>query len=66
MSLELNSQTPSGECPVCDGVVRGPADVELSEILYCPDCQSMLVVESLARGRLRLSQAPDMEEDWGE
>ncbi len=66
MSLKVMERTPSGNCPVCDCLISGPKDVEVSEILYCRDCESMLVVEVVNGSHIELSEAPEMEEDWGE
>lgn len=59
-------RTLSGGCPVCDALIFGPTDVEVSEILLCRDCESMLVVEAINESQIELSEAPEMEEDWGE
>ncbi len=53
-------------CPVCDAPVSLPQNPEESEIINCPDCQSRLVIDSLANGVAGLSQAPEVEEDWGQ
>jgi alpha-aminoadipate/glutamate carrier protein LysW len=66
MTLEIRENQPTAACPVCEAAVSAPADVEESEILYCQDCQTMLVVESVSPDRLVLEEAPEMEEDWGE
>ncbi len=67
MSLERHEITIwRGECPVCAAVVAAGGAVEDTEILPCPECRTMLVVDRLERGRLILSEAPQIEEDWGE
>jgi len=53
-------------CPVCDALVKIENDVEESEILNCPDCLSRLVVEKIENSQITLTQAPEIEEDWGE
>ena len=55
-----------GECPVCAAVFAPSGSVEDTEILPCPECRTMLVVERRERGRLILGEAPQIEEDWGE
>jgi alpha-aminoadipate carrier protein LysW len=40
------------------------ADVEVGEIVVCPDCGVELEVMSL--DPIRLELAPEVEEDWGE
>jgi len=66
MALEIRENPPSGICPVCEARVPAPSDIEESEILHCPDCETMLVVDSVSAGRIELSEAPELEEDWGE
>jgi lysine biosynthesis protein LysW len=66
MSMERMATAIEGECPVCAAFIRPQAGVEETEILSCPVCQSQLVVESRNGGRLRLGEAPAIEEDWGE
>lgn len=56
----------SGVCPICEAVVASDERVEESEILICGDCQSSLVVDSVNADCLILSEAPEIEEDWGE
>lgn len=51
-------------CPVCDGEVELPADTLVGEIIACPDCGTELEVLSL--DPLRVEEAPEVEEDWGE
>ena len=64
--LIKNMSNQSSLCPVCDASVTLPQNPEESEIVSCPDCQSSLVIDSLAAGVATLSQAPEVEEDWGE
>ena len=51
------------ECPVCGASVQY-TDVELGELLTCPDCWSDLEITSVKP--LTLDKAPEEEEDWGE
>ncbi len=53
-------------CLVCDGTVVLKEGTEVSEIISCPECSTKLVVESVGDGNVVLSQAPEVEEDWGE
>jgi len=53
-------------CPVCDGEVTLPAGTEESEIVNCPECHTRLVVANITNGLPALSEAPKVEEDWGE
>ncbi|MGA2586118.1 MAG: lysine biosynthesis protein LysW [Candidatus Aminicenantales bacterium] len=66
MSLEKIEMTARGECPVCAAFVFSASSVEETEILACPECRTMLVVDGVEGSRLRLSEAPQIEEDWGE
>jgi len=52
------------ECPECAAEVTLPADVMEGEIVPCPECGLELEVVSLEP--LKLEQAPEEEEDWGE
>lgn len=55
-----------GKCPICDTDISLAAQVEESEIINCPDCQSRVVVEKVDKTEMTLAQAPEVEEDWGE
>ena len=56
----------SAVCPVCDAQINLPGGLEESEIINCSDCRSRLVVEKITEEGIALSQAPEVEEDWGE
>lgn len=56
----------NGTCPVCEGKLNAKEDIQISEILTCPDCNSLLVVESIEDHTINLKQAPPIEEDWGQ
>ncbi len=51
-------------CPVCGAAVALPADVIKGEVLACDDCGAEL--ELLSMDPLRLEEAPEVAEDWGE
>jgi alpha-aminoadipate carrier protein LysW len=51
-------------CPECEAQVLLDADVELGEILVCPECGVDLEVTALNPAALEL--APMVQEDWGE
>lgn len=55
-----------GICPVCDAGVNMPFDTQESEVVSCPDCKSHLVIDEIVAGKLTLSKAPEVEEDWGQ
>lgn len=52
------------ECIECGGELDLAPDLELGEIVVCPDCGSEL--EVLALDPIKLDLAPEVEEDWGE
>ncbi len=52
------------ECPVCAAELELADDLELGEIVVCPDCGMELEVTDLDPVSLEL--APEVEEDWGE
>ena len=54
----------SANCPECEGDVSFDADVIKGEIAQCPDCGIELEVTGI--NPLKLEQAPEEEEDWGE
>lgn len=62
----LDSYSWRGACPVCAAVVTPRGPVEDTEILPCPECQTMLVVDRREGSWLVLSEAPQIEEDWGQ
>ena len=66
MALKVVENDLSCECPVCEALIIPPQGVEESEVISCPDCQSLLVVDSVHADCLSLAEAPQMEEDWGE
>lgn len=51
-------------CPECDARVLMTTDVEVGEIVTCPECGVDL--EVTGTDPLRLELAPPEEEDWGE
>jgi alpha-aminoadipate carrier protein LysW len=52
------------QCPECAAEWNLPPDVEVGEIVLCPDCGVELEVRNL--NPLVLELAPQEEEDWGE
>lgn len=55
---------PSANCPECEGEVSFGDDVMAGEIAQCPDCG--IELEVVSKDPLKLEQAPEEEEDWGE
>ena len=52
------------ECLECGAELELEADVEVGEIVVCPDCGVELEVINLEP--IALDLAPEVEEDWGE
>lgn len=51
-------------CIVCEGLINVPEDVMEGELLVCPDCGSELELVSV--DPIKLEEAPEVQEDWGE
>ena len=66
MAIEKNEILLSGDCPLCGALIFLPQNTEESEIFVCKECQSMLVVDSCNGRTMSLTEAPQIEEDWGE
>jgi alpha-aminoadipate carrier protein LysW len=52
------------ECPLCDAEITLDTDTVMGELLECLDCGTELEVTGL--DPLKLTEAPETEEDWGE
>ena len=52
------------ECLECGAELELGSDLELGEIVVCPDCGMELEVTGLEP--VTLEAAPEVEEDWGE
>lgn len=52
------------ECPECAAKLDLSPDIEVGEIVVCPDCGIELEVMGLSP--IALAPAPEVEEDWGE
>jgi alpha-aminoadipate carrier protein LysW len=52
------------KCIECDAELDLAEDLEIGEILVCPDCGVELEVVGL--DPVALDLAPEVEEDWGE
>ena len=51
-------------CLECAAELNLAADVEVGEIVVCPDCGVELEVTSV--DPITVEEAPEVEEDWGE
>jgi alpha-aminoadipate carrier protein LysW len=52
------------ECPECAGIIALAANVEVGEIVSCPDCGCKLEVTVVNPPAVQ--KAPEVQEDWGE
>ena len=53
-------------CPICGGRVKLSNNPEVSEIITCSECRNRLVIDAVNNDKVSLSEAPRIEEDWGE
>lgn len=56
--------TESVECVECGSEIETPENVETGEILDCGTCGAEL--EVVEDDPVRVEEAPELEEDWGE
>ena len=61
---QLPLENLMANCPVCDAEVEIAADTVVGELMSCEDCGCELEVLSLEP--VKLGEAPEAEEDWGE
>jgi len=54
------------KCPDCDADLKVSEDVEMGEILSCPECGLELEVKNIEGNRLALKELVIEGEDWGE
>ena len=52
------------QCPICDAEVELDDDIEVGDLIDCPDCGTELEIISLDPPEAE--EAPQEEEDWGE
>lgn len=52
------------ECPICGVEIKIQENTEKGELIECNDCGTELEVKSL--DPIKLEEAPQEEEDWGE
>jgi len=58
------SETPTLNCPECDGEITLDANTMMHEIVPCEHCGVEL--EVVGTDPYKLELAPEVEEDWGE
>lgn len=56
--------SPISQCPECGAEVSLPDDAVVGEIVQCAECG--LELEAVSLDPLKLTRAPEEEEDWGE
>ncbi len=66
MSVERMVQPERGDCPLCLTQISLGLEEQDSGIFACPRCRSVLIVRNRGNGRLRLSEAPRIGEEWEE
>ncbi|MFB1483087.1 lysine biosynthesis protein LysW [Corallococcus sp. RDP092CA] len=59
----MTQSVPAEQCPLCAQPVPG-GNRMVGEVLSCDGCSAELEVVGL--NPLRLEEAPEVEEDWGE
>jgi lysine biosynthesis protein LysW len=52
-------------CPTCEEEITLPEGTIAAELITCDECDSMFEVVEGENG-LELTDAPEVEEDWGE
>ena len=54
------------ECQDCGGEINIPDDAMVGEVITCPDCGADFEIESNSKGKVVLTPAETLGEDWGE
>lgn len=57
---------PTGTCAICDLTITLGPGTQVTEVITCTDCKTRLVVEKIEGDQVTLTQAPAVEEDWGQ
>lgn len=52
------------KCPECDAIIVTPDNVEVGEVIVCPECSIELEVKNIDPMELVVAESSD--EDWGE
>jgi len=53
-------------CSVCDAEIKIPEGTVATEIITCAECGSQFVVDEISEAGVKISEAPAVDEDWGE
>lgn len=59
----MNSALTSS-CPICEASLAIKEDTVIGELMSCDDCGTELEVTSTEP--VKIEEAPEVEEDWGE
>lgn len=59
-------ENQTSKCSVCDADIDVPSGTVVSEILACNECGTQFSVDKITGSEVVLSEAPAVEEDWGE
>ena len=54
-----------GQCPSCFYEIEEENPV-VNEVIFCEDCGCTLEIIDISNGTMKLQQAEDIGEDWGE
>jgi len=57
---------PKLECPICGGEIEIPDDALAGELFEHEECGAQLELEIDDEGKMRLKEAEEISEDWGE
>ncbi len=57
---------PTLKCPVCGGDIEIPDDAMSGELFEHEECGAQLELEIDEKGDMRLKEAEEITEDWGE
>lgn len=63
-SIVSNLVNGVSECHICEASIEISPDIEVGELLMCPECGTEFEVTSLEP--FTLVEAPMEEEDWGQ
>ncbi len=53
-------------CSYCDCIIQVPSDAVEGELVKCMDCGTLYEVRICNGGSVTLTEAEEVEEDWGE
>lgn len=57
---------PALRCPICGGDIEVPDDALPGELFEHEECGAQLELEVDENGEMKLKQAEEVSEDWGE